>query len=409
MSRSTPSVLTDSRSVSLTNWLEPPHNRWSLHHVEEIVATAQISRGVGSTRPLPELKQDLSQVRLGTAGPGAGWTMEDFLEATSTDGLLVLRGENIVYERYFSDSTASTKHLAMSVSKSICGMLAGVLVAEGLLDLQATVASYIPELSKAAHAQSTITQLLDMTSSLRFDMDYPNPDSDVQTEDRCTGWRPSLPGDPAGTRAFLAGLQADIAHGEVFQYCSATTDVLAWVLERASGLPYARLVQERIWSRIGAEHDAYVCVDDHDTPYACAGLGMTLRDLARFGRMILDGGTSQGREVIPTDWIIRTRDDCSNDVGLSSEFADFHAAGAYRNQWWITGDERGSFYGRGIFGQYLWLDPTSDVIIAKFSSQPGQRDQVPEHVAALGAIAAAAGAPTRSPDNDRISNGEEKQ
>lgn len=409
MSHSTPSLLTDSRSVSLTNWLEPPHNRWSLHHVEELVATAQISRGTGSTRPLPERKQDLSHVRLGTTGPGADWTMEEFMEATSTDGLLVLSGESIVYERYFSDSTASTRHIAMSVSKSICGMLAGVLVAQGLLDLQAPVASYIPELSKAAHAQSTIRQLLDMTSSLRFDMDYPNPDSDVQTEDRCTGWRPGLAGDPAGTRAFLAGLQADAGHGEAFQYCSATTDVLAWVLERASGLPYAHLVQQRIWSRIGAEHDAYVCVDDYETPYACAGLGMTLRDLARFGRMILDGGRSQGREIIPTDWIIKTQDDDSNDVGLSPEFADFHPAGAYRNQWWITGDERGSFYGRGIFGQYLWLDPTSDVVIAKFSSQPGQRDQVPEHVAALGAIAAAAGVQTRPLDTDRISCGDEKQ
>lgn len=409
MSSSTPSLLTASRSVSLTNWLEPPHNRWSLHHVEELVATARISRGTGPTQPLPERKQDLSDVRLGTTGPGAGWTMEEFMEATSTDGLLVLSGENIVYERYFGDSTATTRHIAMSVSKSICGMLAGVLVAEGLLDLQAQVASYIPELSKAAHAQSTIRQLLDMTSSLRFDMDYPNPDSDVQTEDRCTGWRPRLAGDPAGTRAFLAGLQADTGHGEAFQYCSATTDVLAWVLERASGLPYARLVQQRIWSRIGAENDAYVCVDDYETPYACAGLGMTLRDLARFGRMILDGGRSQGREVIPTDWITKTRDDDSNDVGLSPEFSDFHPAGAYRNQWWITGDDRGTFYGRGIFGQYLWLDPTSDVVIAKFSSQPGQRDQVPEHVAALGAIAAVAGVQNRPLDTDRISCGEEKQ
>lgn len=251
--------------------------------------------------------------------------MEEFMEATSTDGLLVLCGENIVYERYFGDSTATTRHIAMSVSKSICGMLAGVLVAEGLLDVEAKVASYLPELSNAAHAHSTVQQLLDMTSSLRFDMDYPNPDSDVQTEDRCTGWRPRRPGDPAGTRAFLAELHADSGHGEAFQYCSATTDVLAWVLERASGLPYALLVQERIWSRIGAEHDAYVCVDDLDTPYACAGLGMTLRDLARFGRMILDGSSSQGREVIPTDWISRTRHDGSNDVGLGP--ADLEGTG----------------------------------------------------------------------------------
>jgi CubicO group peptidase (beta-lactamase class C family) len=136
---------------------------------------------------------------------------------------------------------------------------------------------------------------------------------------------------------------------------------------------------------------------------------MTLRDLARYGRIILDGGRSQGREVIPPDWINKTQDDDSNDVRLSPEFADFHPAGAYRNQWWITGDERGSFYGRGIFGQYLWLDPTSDVVIAKFSSQSGHRDQVPEHVAALGAIAAAAGVQTRPLDTDRISGGEEKQ
>jgi 6-aminohexanoate-oligomer exohydrolase len=233
-----------------------------------------------------------------------------------------------------------------------------------------------------------------MTALLQFDMDYPNPASEVQTEDRCAGWRPRRPGDPADSRDFLTTLKAAPADGSNYQYCSATTDALSWVLERAAGVPYAQLVAARIWSRIGAERDAYFTIDSAATPYACAGMGMTLRDLARFGRLVLDGGSDAGQQVIPASWIDTTRAGADRGLDLPAEFLAVHPAGGYRNQWWITGDDHGCFTGRGIFGQYLWLDPVADLVIAKFSSQPVFVGLWDEHACAFRAIADAVLAPS---------------
>ena len=149
----------------------------------------------------------------------------------------------------------------MSVSKSLCGILAGGFVESGAVDLEATVATYVPELWDSTYGEATISQLLDMTASLEFDEDYANPDSEVQAQDRAAGWRPRRIEDPESSYEFLRALSPKGEHGQAFQYCSATTDVLAWVLERATGRRYPELLGDALWSRVGAEHDAFITVD----------------------------------------------------------------------------------------------------------------------------------------------------
>jgi CubicO group peptidase (beta-lactamase class C family) len=209
----------------------------------------------------------------------------------------------------------------------------------------------------------------------------------VAAEDRAAGWRPLRPGDPSGgSHDFLRRLQPAQDTGTAFQYSSATTEVLGWVLERASATPYPDLLSQVLWSRIGAEHDAFITVDQAGTGYACAGLGMTLRDLARFGRLILDGGAlPDGTRVIPAEWIKQTLAGGDPAVTAGQPIAGYLPAGSYRNQWWITG--YGPIFALGLLGQYLWLDPAADVIIAKFSCIPVETDQEPAHVREFQAIA----------------------
>ncbi len=340
-------------AVTLGNWLNPPFNRAAFQRVDQLLPVAPIGRGAGPARELKTVLQE-------------GLIDEAFLERTSTDGLLVLRGETIVAEHYRNGLTPATRHSLMSVSKSIGAMAAGCLVASGALDLQARVEAVIPELAGSAYAGATVQQVLDMAVALRFDQTYVDPRSDVQTEDRASGWRPKLPGDPPHTKAFLATLQPSGAHGSRFQYCSATTDVMAWLMERVSGRPYPELVGELVWSQVGAEHDAFVTLDSAGFPYACAGMCATLRDLARFGRLVLDGGWNAG-------WIEATRHGAGSRIASAPEYeitAGIFPDGVYHNQWWTTRNARGSFYAVGIFGQYLWLDPVADVVIAKLSSLP---------------------------------------
>ncbi|MGW5778792.1 serine hydrolase domain-containing protein [Streptomyces sp. NPDC003863] len=377
-----------SYDISSGNWLTPPHHRLGLHRVEDVIPCATLARGEAPVRELVPATEPLDWGLLTVPGPdGRAVGAEEWLARTHTDGILVLRGETILAERYFGEFTAASRHIAMSLSKSFAGMLAGVLAAAGLLDVDAAVPTYVPELAAGSYADATVGQLLDMTAAPHYDMSYLEPDAEVHAGDRAAGWRPRRTDDVVGTRSFLAGLRGAGRHGAGFQYCSGTTDVLAWVLERAGGAGYGELMRRHIWSRIGAEDDAFVTVDDRGTPYACAGMGMRLRDLARFGRLVLDDGWREGTPVVPADWIARTR---RGGLFTTTAESDAAAGGTYKNQWWIPGDDHGSFYGVGIFGQYLWLDPRTDVVIAKFSATGRPVAETPAELDALGALARAA-------------------
>lgn len=380
--------------VTLENWLEAPYNRQALQRMDMIVPTTSISRGDSPVRALHASSDDAAiDEILYETGHGQS-TIGRFIESSFTDGILVLRGETVLTERYLSGLNLSTRHSLMSVSKSLAGMLAGKLIDQGLLDQSTRVSDVLPELAHGPYGDATLRQVLDMSVVLDFRQEYDDPTSDVQTEDRAAGWRPRLQGDPPDTKSFLATLRSAPGRNHGFQYCSATTDVLAWIMERASGRGYAELMSTELWSHIGAEYDAYVTVDSSGEPYACAGICATLRDVARFGRLVLDGGSWNGKEVLPTGWIELMRHEAGSSVKSDPNFEEIWSVfpeSIYHNQWWTTRNERGAFFGVGIFGQYLYLDPESDVVIVKFSSLPAPLDGAvaKEHLIALDALSRA--------------------
>jgi 6-aminohexanoate-oligomer exohydrolase len=379
-----------SDHLSPANWLEPPHNRLAFQRVDSFLRTAPISRGKGPVREFARAPQEIDHITYeGTSGES---TIGAFLERTFTDGLFVVRGETILCERYFNGLTPSTRHILMSVSKPLAGTLAGALVAADRLDLDSLVADIVPELGASAYADATAQQVLDMAVHLQFRQEYDDPTSEVQTEDRVAGWRLPLPDDPPNSKAFLATLTKTGPHGGRFQYCSATTDVLAWILERRSGLTYPELLSRSLWSKIGAANDAFATVDSVGFPFACAGVCAAMPDLARFGRLVLDGGTWNGETVVLPEWITETGHGPGSMVSSALEpdgVRNIHPGAVYHNHWWTTRSRRGVMFGAGIFGQFLWLDPISDVVIVKLSSWPlaFEPADVSEHVLALGALA----------------------
>ena len=363
-------------------WLTPEVNRVAFPQIDRFLPTEDISAGSGEILELRTRAELIDWSEFSVPRPEGGrFSLEGFLEETRTDAFIVLRGTEILFERYFGETRATSRHIDMSVSKSFGGMLAGVLVGEGLLDPAAAVVEYVPELSGGAYDGATVRQVLDMTAAPDFDMTYLGADTEVQRGDRCAGWRVGRVDDPDGTRAFLASLIGHGTHGASFQYCSATTDVLAWILERAASTPYARLMSERIWAKIGAEADALITVDAHGAPYACAGMGMRLRDLARFGRLIGDRGIRDGEPILPAEWV-----DATFAGGDLPTDESNHDGVTYRNQWWVPRQGE-AMYAVGIFGQYLWVDPSSGVVIAKFSSNADPIEQLPYQESVLPLIA----------------------
>ena len=348
--------------ITVANWQDPPFNRWGFSHTAELVPSAVISRHpLGGPR-----SQDGSP----ESAVVAAIATDDFLEATHTQAFLVMRGDQVVYERHLGTERPADRHLLMSVSKSLCALVVGQLVGRGLINPGATIAEYVPELAGGPYGTATVQQVLDMTASVEYSEDYHNVNAHVHQQDRVAGWRPRLDGDPADTYEFLTTLRPAGEHGRVFQYCSASTDVLAWVVENATGERYADVLSSQLWSRLGCTDDATITVDPGGFAFANGGVACTARDLARVGRLVLNGGRMDGEQVVPRNWIEQTLAGGDPRAAAGTVFQKIYPNGSYRNQWWSAGDLRGTVYAAGIHGQYLWLDPTSDVLIVKFSSLP---------------------------------------
>lgn len=364
----------DDKVVTVANWQDAPYNRWAFQHVSQVIPSAQISRGAGPVVDLPRAPQDLDDLSFET--PDGPTTLAAMLQATYTDGFIVLQDGRIVVEQYFNDMTADRPHLLMSVSKSLTGMLAGILADRGLVEMAAPIGHYIPALQGSAYGDATVQQALDMTVAVVFSEQYDDPTSEVQAQDRAVGWRPARDGDIIGNYHFLPTIKKAGDHGAVFQYCSATTDVLAWVLERVAGAPFADLLGREMWAHLGAEHDGAVTVDRYGAALANGGICVTLRDLARFGQMILADGHAGGRSVVPSRWIEQTRNGGDNGPWSHHErWFRTYPRGNYHNQWYNTEDSHRSFFGTGIHGQHLWIDPAARLVIAKVSTRPAALDE----------------------------------
>jgi len=364
----------EDKLVTAANFQDAPYNRWAFQHISNLLPTALISRGEVPIDQLPRADQNLGEIRY--AGVNGPTTVTEMLERTYTDGFLVLRDGVIVTESYFNGMRPDTRHLLMSISKSLTGTLAGIFVARGLLDPAATVPTYVPELRHGAYGDATVQHLLDMTASVVFNEDYADPTSEIQRQDRATGWRVPREGDILGNYHFIPTLKKAGEHGRVFQYCSADTDVLGWILEKITGTPFPDLLSLEIWAKLSAEHDAYSTVDRYGAALPDGGICTTLRDLARFGQMILQQGQYNGQSIVPSSWIQQTRHQGDNGPWRHAAWwTAVYPRGSYHNQFWHTGDEHGRFFGWGIHGQHLWIDPETKVVIVKFSTGPDAVDR----------------------------------
>lgn len=349
-----------AETPTLDSWQSGPDNRWVFRHVEELLPSAAVA-----STPVDERRAPLG------LGPLAGVAdLEQRLEALCTDALLVERGGRVLGEWYADGFGPERTHLLMSVSKSLCGIVIGSLIDEGRIDPDAAAGRYVPELAGSAYADATVQQLLDMVAAADYSEDYTDPRSEVQAHDRAARWREPLPGDPPDTFSFIAGLTRSGEHGERFQYCSAVTDTLGWIIESVTGRRYADELSNRLWSKLGADRDARISVDRGGCALANGGVSCTIRDLARVGRLMLDGGAVGGTRVVSERWVRQTLAGGDPALAAASVNRTVFPNLSYRNQWWSTGNERGSIYAIGIHGQYIWLDPLSDTVIVKFSTLP---------------------------------------
>jgi CubicO group peptidase (beta-lactamase class C family) len=278
-----------------------PELRWAWSNIRQLVPTVNVWRGPGPASVLPREDHDIGASKSVTMD-GRPMTFAKMLEETYADGIAVLHRGKLIYERYFGALKPHKPHIAMSVTKSFTGTLAGILVAEGKIDPQAPITDYVPELKGSAFGDARVHEAMDMTTGLVYTEIYADKNSDVWGLRRANGMAPIEPGYEGATNIFdfLRAQQKQGEHGRAFAYKTVNSDVLAWICRRASGLTLSDLLSERIWIPMGAEEDAHYHVDRICTESGGGGLSTTLRDLARFGETIRNHGRFNGRQIAPS-------------------------------------------------------------------------------------------------------------
>lgn len=344
-----------------------PQLRWAWSNMRQLVPTVGVWRGPGPASVLPRKEEDLARVGL-TTMDGRRIDFGQALADTYADGIVVLHRGNVVFERYFGALQPHKQHIAMSVTKSFTGVLAGMLVAEGAIDPRAPVATYVPELAASAFGDATVQQVLDMTTGLAYSEIYTDRNSDVWALRRANGMAPPDPAaPPTSLLHYLPTIRKEGEHGRVFAYKTVNTDVLAWIIRRVCGQSLSSLLSARIWQPMGAEEDAYYTVDRLGIESAGGGLNTTLRDLARFGEVMRNRGTCNGRRIIPAS--------VADDIARGGDPVQFAPAGyatltgwSYHNQWWVSHNAHGIYMARGIHGQSIYIDPKAEMVIARYAS-----------------------------------------
>jgi len=374
-------------------WDLAPYHRWTFQHMREMTPTAQVWRGPGPAMALPSAPQAIEAIAYDFDSRPR--TIGGFIDQSWTDGFLVLHRGAVLCERYLNGMIPRRTHLSMSVAKSIVGMVTGILVGQSRIDTRAPVTHYLPELVDTAYRGATVQHLLDMTTGVTFDESYDTPGSHMQKLGVACGWgsKPA-PGWPRTLWELVLTLtEQERRHGTHFRYRSIETDVLGFVLERATSTSLSNLVSRELWAPMGAEEDASFTVDLAGMALADGGFCATLRDYGRFAQLLLDGGRAGQRQIVPEAWIEETR------TGRGGIFEGVYLGslprGAYHNKFWIVDPDRGTYAARGIYGQFIYLDPEIGYAAVKLSTWPtplsleGSR----ETFAAFTAIGRALGAP----------------
>jgi CubicO group peptidase (beta-lactamase class C family) len=285
---------------------------------------------------------------------------------------VVLHRGAIVHERYPGTfARAAARFQLFSLTKSVTSMLLGIAMAElAIKSLDDPVTAYRPDFAGTAFDGPTLGHLLNMTSGVGDLECWDLPDSDIKRFEQAV---------MGGGRVdeVVRSARSTAPPGERFNYSTLDTQVLGWVLEAATGQSLATYTAERLWRRIGADRDAYYWLTRAHprTALGAASLNATPRDLARLGLLMAHGGELAGQQIVPRDWIGRSRGQNVPHLAIGALGPSGYNHYGYANQWWTVDDNHGAFTGLGIYGQYLFVDPVADVVVVKLSAWPRPDDE----------------------------------
>jgi len=330
---------------------------------EALFPSRIVSRGKGPATPIPKSAKGLPDLAI--ASGGKTYDLYDYVSRNRTTGLLVLKDGISKFEHYEAGNTPQTRWISMSMAKSVTTTLIGAAIRDGLIDhVDQLLTDYLPELAGTAYGDVTIRHLMQMSSGVQWNEEH----TDL-TSHRTDVLNLQIGQQPGTILKYMAALPKMAPSGTLWNYSTGETYVAGELLHRAIGRPLSHYLSEKIWSRVGMESDASWWLESPDgLEVAGSGIGATLRDYARFGAFIADDGCIGTERVLPEGWV--------REAGAPRTIGDQEVAYGY--MWWCVpsptrGYEDGAFAARGIFGQFLYVNPKRKIVIAVTSARSKPR------------------------------------
>jgi CubicO group peptidase (beta-lactamase class C family) len=351
--------------VTVDNWDKGgPVSHWVYTHMSEVFPFAVIRRGGGIVDLPQQLRPEIGALKVSDKDQPEQ-TLDQFVNNGAVDGCIVLHAGKIVYEKY-PTIQPNNVHLIFSVTKAFAATALAILEDEGKIDLQKPVEYFLPELKESAWAGIRLRDVADMRSGIEGDESSPdayrNPAHKEYQREATLGWEPrTAPILPEAARrgdllAFLGTLKREHKPGETWTYTSSNTSVLGEVISKVTGKSLADNISDLIWSKIGAENDASIVVNEKKFPEAGAGMSTTLRDLARFG-LLFTKHSGLGRGNLISEQIVKrifsSRGPTLDDRGMLP----------LTYQWDMLND-KGEMAKGGWAGQLLYINRDKDVVVA---------------------------------------------
>jgi len=282
--------------------------------------------------------------------------VDGFMAGQRSAALLIVHDGKLRLERYGLDFGAEGRWTSFSVAKSITATLVGAAIRDGhIRSMDDQVSDYIPQMRGSAYDEVSIRQLLTMTSGVRWNENYGDPDSDVA---RFNKHQPEEGVDQLVS--YLRKLPREVPAGTRWNYSTGETNLVGILVSEATKKPLASYLSEKIWLPAGMEQQATWILSRSGREIGGCCLQAASRDFARFGVFILNGASVNGRSIVPDGWLAEA-------TGTRARIGE--PARGYGYQWW-TYDE-GSFAARGIFGQGIFIDPKRKLVIAVNANWPG--------------------------------------
>lgn len=287
---------------------------------------------------------------------GKDQNLEKLLGLMETTAFIVIKDGKILNENYYLGTEKDDLRISWSVAKSFMSGLYGQALQDGdIISLDDTVETYVPAFKGSAYEGASIRNVLNMASGVKFNEDYMDPKSDINKMGRVLGLGQSMD-------AFAAGLtERETEPGTRWQYVSIDTHVAAMVLRAATGKSLHTMFNETYGANLGFGKAPYYLTDGENVAFALGGLNLRTRDYAKFGQLFLQKGQWNGKQVVPAEWV-------ADSTRFSAPSMSDRGVG-YGYQWWVPmpqeGPNKGDFFAVGIYGQYIYVNPEANIVIAK--------------------------------------------